>query len=271
MLFILAQVLLAAFALTLWHCVLGNALSLDTHYRSGLGITVIGLAYLTGHAMYLSAVKQLAEPAAEVGSINSITVDERSETDTKKPASKQEIRKSKPGSTRVNIEIKSIIVKIIPNEYLDESPWAALAVTGGGGQGSTPAAVAAGSAEIRIVQPGTALGVRAAVETMPRVMVASASAGGGAPVAADSTYPDARVLSRNNQQSNRAGPPPRTLSEAQIQNAIGLLKTRPKQDVLIITMKGRGDGPQVAEQLIDVFSSAEWEVFAETSEAKPKR
>jgi hypothetical protein len=32
-------------------CVINNSMALDNHYRAGLGVTLIGLAYLTGHAV----------------------------------------------------------------------------------------------------------------------------------------------------------------------------------------------------------------------------
>ena len=58
------------------------------------------------------------------------------------------------------------------------------------------------------------------------------------------------------------------LTEAQLKNAISLLKTKTRQDVLIVTMTGRGDAPMVADQLTEAFSRAGWDVFVETSETR---
>ena len=37
---------------------------------------------------------------------------------------------------------------------------------------------------------------------------------------------------------------------------------------MIVTIAGEGDGPRVADQLIDLFADAGWSVFAQASEAR---
>lgn len=58
------------------------------------------------------------------------------------------------------------------------------------------------------------------------------------------------------------------LTEAQMKNTTNLLKTKSRQDVLIVTIAGQGDAPMVADQLTEAFSRAGWDVFVETSETR---
>lgn len=263
MFFYLEQVLLGLLALTFWNYVLGNGMSLDSHYRGGLGITLIGLFYLTGHAVYLTASK-LPDPLAslDVKLPGGSPANEPDDADTTQAAPAP-----KPHSEGTH----SVVIRIVPkgpasgnrsiiNLQTEERGYA------NASSAANSRSYRSGSADF--TQGGTATGLKVSVDSSPIAAAASAYAGGGPMLAWGTADQDDDGSGRNNQQDHRFGPGPRILNTAQIQNAVGLLKTKTRHDVLIVTITGDGDGPRVAEQLTEAFSSAGWDVFAETSETR---
>lgn len=60
----LERFLLVVLATAFWQIVMSNAMKLDIHYRIGIGIVLIGLAYITAHAVYKNKPKTDAARSA---------------------------------------------------------------------------------------------------------------------------------------------------------------------------------------------------------------
>ena len=266
MLFALEQALLACLALTIWNCVVSNALSIDQHYRAGLGVTLLGLVYITGHSVYLAALKpaapkHAAEPKITVGfaTREHVKPEPEKEKETARPQQESDAPSIRvelgSGTTtegyspfRSGVEIRSAV-----NESVEV-----------GGYTSVPAAAPATSQA-----PGTVM-FRPGVIARPARLTVAAGAYSGASFAPASDFiPAVEQRSFGSETpGEHPGPSPRALSDAQVRRAISLLKTKPKQVVMIVTIAGEGDGPRVADQLIDLFADAGWSVFAQASEAR---
>ena len=264
MLFALEQALLAFVALAIWNCVVGNALSIDIHFRGGLGLILIGLAYVAAHDIYLKALEQPApKPSANAPLIVPLPMRERQKADAEKAERKSSNSQSSEPRQQVSSGTDSpAVVMAVDPSYFDDRVIVIEPAHDPGYAGAPLAANAPfpESGNGNFAQIGTTVGATAQAAL---AMAAGAHAGGGHPLTV-------RVIHSGTPGSSYDpfGPEPRTLRDAQIQNAIRLLKTKPGQQVLIITMRGEGDGPEVAEQLIEIFSKAGWEVFGETSETR---
>lgn len=273
--FILEQVILAFLVLTFCSCVLSNGLSLDDHFRRGLGVTLAGLAYLTGHAVYLTAMKlpgTTAPAAVEAAAIN--PANEPEETEAERSTPPQTVINIGKGWSLLKILAPEVITnRIIPGRAGRGNRTVVLGLTDVGGGTDSPVVVNAGSygtGGVTFVPSGTAAEGGATGGSTSFVVAEGASAGGGPALVWDTTYPyqGNRVSSWNNQRNRHVGPGPRMLTEAQMKNTTNLLKTKSRQDVLIVTIAGQGDAPMVADQLTEAFSRAGWDVFVETSETR---
>lgn len=275
MFFILEQVSLAFLVLTFCSCVLSNGLSLDDHFPRGLGVTLAGLAYLTGHAVFLTAMKlpgTVTPVAVEAAAINPANEPEEADAE-----------RSTPPPTVINIGkgwgiLKMLATGVIPNKIIPTSLGrgnrsVVLGLTDEGGSADSPVVVNAGSygsGGVTFIPSGMAAEGGAVEGSTSIAVTAGESAGGGPALVWDTTYPyqGNRGSSWNNQRNRHVGPGPRMLTEEQIKNTINLLKTKTRQDVLIVTIAGKGDAPMVADQLTEAFSRAGWDVFVETSETR---
>ena len=261
-LFFLEQIALAALVVTFCSCVLGNGMSLDHHFRGGLGATLIGLAYIAGHAVYLSTQK-LPDLRQTLGVASTSGY----------PAAEDYTRVAQSTSEPKSIGFRSNpgFPSIFPNDTAGSSGSVLIEPTGEYGYASEPPAVNSrpfGSGNVTITQGGMGVGVGVAADSAPMAMAASAQAGGGSTLGWSAIYQGSHRLSRTNQPVRHYGPGPRTLTEAQIQNAIHVLTTKTRRNVLIVTITGSNDAPVVAEQLTEAFSVAGWDVFIEATEAR---
>jgi hypothetical protein len=76
---LLERFVLVVLATAFWQIVMSNAMRLDIHYRIGIGIVLVGLAYITAHAVHLEkpanmragATERSTEPATTSGNKHS--------------------------------------------------------------------------------------------------------------------------------------------------------------------------------------------------------